>query len=423
MGKVKRFVLKIVFFIALTILCLIAQEVFSQSSTERTRLENNKKKLEQEIANTQKLLDQTKANKNTSLNQIQLLKKQIQQREQLIAAINSQIVSLDENINRNEKELMQLHVKLERLKKDYSGLVYMAFKNRKAMNKILFYLSAEDFSKMNRRIKYFSTFSDKVSRQIVLIEQTQQNITLTNENLKAEKNQKTQLAHSKENEKNKLNQDQEKKNKDLTVLKKKEENLVKNLKEQQQRKKEIDKAIDKAIKEEMKRLAAKNKPASTSTSTAKPAATAKTITLTPEDQKLSAGFASNAAKLPWPVEKGVKIGEYGIYRHPDVPEVEINNKGIDILTVSGAQARAVFEGEVTGIIDVLGVKTVLLRHGEYFSVYKNLASVNVKKGDKIATKQNLGQINKSLNGEGAELHFEVWKNDNNLNPNLWLTPR
>ena len=421
MGKVKRFILKIIFFIALTFLCLIAQKAFSQSSSERTRLENNKKKLEQEIANTQKLLDQTKANKNTSLNQIQLLKKQIQQREQIIVTINSQIVSLDENINRNEAELMQLQIKMERLKKDYSRLVYMAFKNRKAMNKILFYLSAEDFSKMNRRIKYFSTFSDKVSRQIVLIEQTQQEITLANENLKVEKDKKTQLAHSKENEKNKLNQDQEKRNKDLTALKKKEENLVKNLKAQQQRKKEIDKAIDKAIKDEMKRLAAKNKPASTST--AKPATTAKAITLTPEDQKLSAGFASNAKKLPWPVEKGVKIGEYGIYRHPDVPEVEINNKGIDILTVNGAQARAVFEGEVTGIIDVLGIKTVLVRHGEYFSVYKNLASVNVKKGDKVATKQNLGQINKSLNGEGAELHFEVWKNDTNLNPNLWLTPR
>ena len=421
MGKIKRFVFKIIFFTSLAALCLIAQEAFSQSSSERTRLENNKKKLEQEIANTQKLLDQTKANKNTSLNQIQLLKTQIRQREQLITAINSQIVSLNENINRNEEELMRLHVKMERLKKDYSQLVYMAFKNRKMLNKILFYLSAEDFLKMNRRIKYFSTFSDKVSRQIFLIEETQREITLTNENLKTEKANKARLAYSKENEKKQLNQNQEKKNKDLAALKKKEENLVKNLKAQQNRKKEIDIAIDKAIKEEMKRLAAKSKPAATTA--AKATTTAKAITLTPEDQKLSAGFASNAAKLPWPVEKGVKIGEYGIYRHPDVPEVEIINKGIDILTVNGAQARAVFEGEVIGIIEVLGIKTVLIRHGEYFSVYKNLASVSVKKGDKVATKQNLGQINKSLNGEGAELHFEVWKNDINLNPNSWLTPR
>lgn len=413
----KSSILKLVFCV---VLCFMVLGIsYAQSNSERVRLENNKKKLEKEIANTQQLLKRTTANKNASFNQIQLLKEQIRQRESLIQTINSQIGEIDQNIVKKEIELSQLQTKLERLKKEYSKLVYMSFKNRKSLNKILYYLSSEDYTKMYRRMRYLDALSDRMTRQIELINETTHEISLVTENLKSEKESKTKLATSKEKEKTQLNKDQIKKNEDLAQLKKKEANLIKNLKQQQKKKREIDIAINAAIKAAMKKVTAKNKSQSSSTKTT----AVNKMTLTPEEQKLSSSFASNAYKLPWPVEKGVKIGEYGIYRHPDVPEVAINNKGIDILSVKGAKARVVFSGEVSGIIDVLGVKTVLVRHGEYFSVYKNLASVYVKKGDIVTIKQNIGEINQSSNGEGSELHFEVWKNDVNLNPNSWLTPR
>ena len=129
---------------------------------------------------------------------------------------------------------------------------------------------------------------------------------------------------------------------------------------------------------------------------------------------------NNKGKLPWPVVKGAKVSDFGHYPHPDVPSVMIDNHGIDILVDAGTPARAVFNGEVTAILDIMGTKVVMVRHGEYITVYQNLASVNVQKGNKVTTKQTLGTVAKNASSNTYELHFEVWKNNSNLNPNDWL---
>ena len=145
--------------------------------------------------------------------------------------------------------------------------------------------------------------------------------------------------------------------------------------------------------------------------------------LTPDEQLVSNSFANNKGKLPWPVAKGAKVGDFGSYPHPDVPSVMIENRGIDILVEPNTAVRAVFQGEVTGILDVMGTKVLMIRHGEYLSVYQNLASVNVKKGDKVTTKKTVGTVARSSTNNTYELHFEVWKNNVYLNPNQWLSGR
>lgn len=408
---------------------------FSQSSS--AKLKNDKKKIETEIANTQKLLKQTEKNKNASLQQISVLRQQISNREALITTLNTEIFQLEEELALNIKLSQDLSKKLEYMKSDYSRVVYMAYKNRKLIDKVTFLLSAENFSQMFRRVKYYSVFANNVKRQVELIEKTQEEIRVKNEEIVQMKAEKLALLEGKEVEIKKLEMDRTETTKKAQELKQKEKQLASTLQEKQKKRKELDVAIKKAIEAEI--VAANKKKAEEAAKAAKAKASKNTantssgssgktagkneIVLTPDEQLVSNSFVNNKGKLPWPVAKGAKVGDFGSYPHPDVPSVMIENRGIDILVEPNTSVRAIFQGEVTGILDVMGTKVLMIRHGEYLSVYQNLASVNVKKGDKVSTKQTVGTVAKSSTNNTYELHFEVWKNNVYLNPNQWLSGR
>lgn len=417
-------------------LMLAPFDAFSQSKS--AKLKNDKKKIETEIANTQKLLKQTEKNKNASLQQISVLRQQISNREALITTLNTEIFQLEEELAMNVKLSQDLSKKLEYMKSDYSRVVYLAYKNRKLIDKVTFLLSSDNFSQMFRRIKYYSVFANNVKRQVELIEKTQEEIRLKNEEIVQMKAEKLALLEGKEVEIKKLEMDRTATTKKAQELKQKEKQLASTLQEKQKKRKELDVAIKKAIeaeivaankkKAEEAAKAAKAKANKNTTNTSSSSSSGKTgakneIVLTPDEQLVSNSFANNKGKLPWPVAKGAKVGDFGSYPHPDVPSVMIENRGIDILVEPNTSVRAVFQGEVTGILDVMGTKVLMIRHGEYLSVYQNLASVNVKKGDKVTTKQTVGTVARSSTNNTYELHFEVWKNNVYLNPNQWLSGR
>lgn len=413
-------------------LMLVPFDAFSQSKS--AKLKNDKKKIETEIANTQKLLKQTEKNKNASLQQISVLRQQISNREALITTLNTEIFQLEEELALNVKLSQDLSKKLEYMKSDYSRVVYLAYKNRKLIDKVTFLLSSDNFSQMFRRIKYYSIFANNVKRQVELIEKTQEEIRLKNEEIVQMKAEKLALLEGKEVEIKKLEMDRTATTKKAQELKQKEKQLASALQEKQKKRKELDVAIKKAIEAEI--VAANKKKAeeaakaakaksnkNTSTASSSKTSSKNEIVLTPDEQLVSNSFANNKGKLPWPVAKGAKVGDFGSYPHPDVPSVMIENRGIDILVEPNTSVRAVFQGEVTGVLDVMGTKVLMIRHGEYLSVYQNLASVNVKKGDKVNTKQSVGTVARSSTNNTYELHFEVWKNNVYLNPNQWLSGR
>lgn len=417
-------------------LVMLLGQLDLEAQSKSTKLKNDKKKIETEIANTQKLLKQTEKNKNASLQQISVLRQQISNREALITNLNSEIFALEEELALNEKLSQDLTKKLEYMKSDYSRVVYLAYKNRNLIDKVTFLLSSDNFSQMFRRIKYYSVFAENVKRQVELIEKTQAEIKAKNEEILRIKEEKQTLLEGKEVEIKRLEKDRTATTQKAQELKKKEKQLAATLQEKQKKRKELDVAIKKAIEAEI--VAANKKKAaeaaknagknsskssgtnSSSNSSAKPAAKNE-IMLTPEEQLISNSFESNKGKLPWPVVKGAKVGDFGSYPHPDVPSVMIENRGIDILVEPSTAVRAVFQGEVTGILEVMGTKVLMIRHGEYLTVYQNLASVNVRKGDKVSTKQTIGTVGKSTSNNTYELHFEVWKNSSYLNPNVWLS--
>jgi septal ring factor EnvC (AmiA/AmiB activator) len=426
-------------FFALIVFFLFLTYSVSAQNKKSEQLKNSKKQIETEIANTNRLYNQTKKNKEVNLQQLTVLRKQISNREALITLLNKELLNLEEELEDNIKLSRSLDKKLEYMKADYSRVVYLAYKNRKMINKIAFLISAEDFTQMFRRFKYYSLFADNVAYQVEQIKQTREEIEKKNREILAIKHEKSNLLDNKEKEIVQLETDKSEKTRTTEELKKKEKQLENDLKIKTKKRNELDAAIKNAIQDEIaaanakkaKEAKAKNKGKATaitskssSTTGYKTATETKSnksnIVLSDEEIALSNSFVSNKGKLPWPVAKGVKTSDYGRYPHPDVPSVIIENKGVDILSENGTVVRTIFDGEVTGILDILGTKVLMIRHGEYLTVYQNIANIVVKKGDKVKTKQKIGSISKSQNNPGGELHFEVWQNNTNLNPNVWL---
>ncbi len=402
---------------------IMAGVLLAQPKSEQ--LKNDKKKIENEIKNTQKLLDETKKNRNSSLQQISILRKQISNREALITAMNNEIFALEQELDLNQKLLVNLDKKLEYMKSDYARVVYMAYKNRKVTDKLTFLLSADNFSQMFRRARYYNLFAANIKHQVDMINRTREEISKKNEEILKLKEDKLLLLEGKEKEVKSLENDRKNKSQMAENLRKQERKLAADLKAKQAKRKELDVAIKKAIEAEIRAENERKKKSGkteATTSSGKSSSTTELL-MTPEEKLISNSFANNKGKFPWPVVKGAKVSDFGSYPHPDVPSVMIENRGIDILVEAGTQVRCIFEGVVAGVMEIMGTRVVMVRHGEYLSVYQNLASVNVKKGDKVTTKQTIGTVAKTQTSATYELHFEIWKNDKYLNPNSWLSAR
>ncbi len=417
------------------LLCLaVPLHTGAQSGKSSAQLKKDRQKIETDIANTQKLLKKTESNQKAAVQQAALLRQQISNREKIITNLNSQIIQMDDEQEQNEKEIKQLQKRLSYMKADYAQVVYNAYRNRRLLDKVTFILSAEDFSQMFRRMRYYNIFSKSIKEQSEQISKTSEELARKNEEIVELRNDKLNTLSTKEKEIKNLESDRRKKTRNAEQLKKESQKLSAELKQKQQKRKEIDAAIQKAVKDEIARAnAARSKSAKSSSpkssgettaaaSSSNPRATT-SITMTPEEKSLNTSFVNNKGKLPWPVAKGAKVSDFGNYSHPDVPSVQIENHGIDIMVESGATARAVFDGVVTSVMNIMGTTVVMVRHGEYLTVYQNLANARVKKGDKVSTKETIGTVAKSATSNTYELHFEIWKNDRYVNPNEWLARR
>ena len=392
----------------------------------RTALNSEKKQLEKEIAEQKKQLQTTQKNKAASLREIELIKNQIRKQEKLIQVINDEIHSLDNQIIENTKELQTLTQKLDLLIAEYKKAVYAAYKHRNALSKTNFVLSAENLNQAARRMNYLQEYSRTLNHQLRAILETQQKIKQKDELLTSQKQEKTSLIQDKNKEKENLSKQESQKNTVVANLKKQESKINSEINKKINRQKQIDVAIQRIIDAEIEKARkeaeakAKKNDAKTTTSSLTTSAKTPVLTLTPEESALAADFESNKGKLPWPTEKGTIVANFGAYSHPEVSSVKIPNNGINILTERNSPVRAVFKGTIAGIYDIDGGKAILIRHGNYISVYSNLASVDVKKGDQVATKQQIGRMFNDQSNAYSELHFEIRKEKDPLNPSLWI---
>ncbi|MBI4647802.1 MAG: peptidoglycan DD-metalloendopeptidase family protein [Bacteroidia bacterium] len=385
---------------------------YNPAAQTRKELEAKKKKQYESIEYTNKLLRETKSDSKNSYNKLMLLNKKISLRKELINSISKEISLINRNITENLKVIESLEKDFKKLKQDYAKMIYYAYKNYKSNDRLMFILSSDDFNQAYKRLKYFQYYSQYRKKQANLVLKTRNNLEKKVEELNCKKQDRQNLINSQQEESIILELEKTEQSKLLEDLKSKENELKKQIARQRKVAEEIENAIHKIIEEEAKKAA----------ELAKKDAKADKFALTPEEQIISNNFEANQGKLPWPTEHGEITDFFGEHDHPIIPGIKKRNNGIDISTDKSSIVRAIFDGEVRQILDIPSVNhVIILRHGNYLSVYQNLDEVYVKKGQKVKTKQTIGKLFARSSDDIATLHIEIWKENTKLDPAIWLS--
>jgi len=426
------------------ILCLIffftsiSFHTFSQTKGQPSQkdLLNKKNKLNDDIKQLNSQLSQTKASKKSQINTIVVINTKIKVREELISTINSELAQINSRIKKNVTEINALKASLDKLKSEYAKMIYFAQRNQDSYTKIMFLFSSGDFNQAYMRIKYFQQYATFRKKQADEIVATQLVLGTKLKELEGQRHEKNVLLGNEKEEKTQLDGEKQQQEIVLSELQQQEKELKEELEKKKRDAENLQIAIKRLIEAEIKRkleesskiaaakaakaekIAEKNKT-KTKTKTKTPEVKATAPELTEEAEALGADFSSSRGKLPWPVTKGVICQPYGEYEHPAIRGFMMNNNGVEICANKGSQARAVFEGEVTSIaISPTGGKLIIIRHGEYLSVYSNIGDVFVKQGDKVAIKQAIGSI---MDEDGkTSMNLQIWKGQKTMDPSGWL---
>ncbi len=342
-------------------------------------LENKKKKTVEEINLTNRLLKETKDNKSQSYNNLLLINSKISVRKQLIKDINNELAIVNERIKDTELIIKIMEEDLAWLSENYAKKVRAAWGNVNKQNTIMYIFSSKDFNQTYLRFKYMQQLAKYRKQQFMAINSLKNILALNIDKLNEAKMEKQLLLNEEKKEEVSLLTEHQEQQKTLKELQGKEKELQKKLQEQQKQMQQLQKEIEKLIAEEAKK-AAKTTPSGK-------------FELTPAEKLISTNFGNNKGSLPWPVERGIIVSHYGKQQHPVLKNIEIENNGVDISTVEGAYARAVFDGEVKKIITIPGAQTaVIIRHGEYLSAYTHLETVLVSVGETVKAKQSIGKV-------------------------------
>ncbi len=379
-------------------------------------LEQQRKATLQQLETTKRLLNETKQSEKSTLTKLSILSRDISTRRRLISSINTEIHALDRELVDLTNKKQELSTKLEQAKMDYTRLIRETYYTQSTQNALLFVLSADSFNKMMRRLRYLNEFSNYRKEQAQEIELLQIEIEQKNKQLNLNRQNKHKVLGVRKREQDNLARNERKEKAMLGELQKKEKQLLVQQKEQQAKANKINDQIEKMIAEEIRRSQQKEKNKQQTASASQQQADEKKAIV------LTGNFEKNKGRLPWPTNNGFISGKYGLQPHAVLKHITINNKGIYIQTSNASNAYAVFDGEVTRCFSVQGgASAVIIRHGNYRTVYANLAKIYVKEGDVVELGEKIGQITRDeQNDNKTELYFQVWKDRTILNPSEWI---
>lgn len=444
---------------------LFINSFFAQTSSDK--LKKEQQKLEKKISNTKILLNKVKTNQQASLNELKLIDNQIKSREALVRVFDNQVRVAEIKMVEKKQEVKQLLVRLEKLKKQYKSMLLYAYKHRNNYGKIMYILSSDNYNEASKRNKYLKKVASIQKKQMALILQHRSLIHKEIKQIKSEKENKSKALEEKKQERAEIEQDKYSKEKTYQKFKQEEHKLFTQLKEDERKKEELKQRINAAIradiarqeaervkkeaeaakkreseakkKKEQEQTAKKTAKENTKSSsnvkttstvpktaeTVKEPDVPKTVTYveTSEGSITGKNFESNKGRLPAPISSGTIIEHFGRNAHPTLPDVYTNNNGVDYACSKGASVRAVFDGEVTSVFSITGAgKVVIIKHGNYRSVYSNLKETYVNIGSKVSTKQSIGSL--ITEGNVSVCHFEIHQVSGGipkcLNPLLWI---
>lgn len=397
-------------------LCLFGPvPVFSQTN-EQKALETKREQLEKEIKEINRLLFVEKKERGNIVDQMEAMNHKINVRQQLIRVTNQQSNLLNRQINTNIRNIGKLRDDLDLLKEEYGNMILKSYQNKSQQSRLMFLLSADNFFQAFKRLQYMKQYTQYRKEQGEDIQVKTNELTDLNRELSEQRKEKDRLVAENTVVKNQLYQEIQSQKELLKTIKSNESKYAAQINKKQQEAKRIDAQIERLIRSA---IAASNKEVDKTTSTK--ATSSSTFVLTPEATIVANNFSANKGKLIWPVEKGIKRQGFGVYSDAMYPGIKHQSNGVIIVTDAGSQARSIFEGEVIAILSVPGGnKGVQIKHGNYISTYYNLSTVNVKKGDKVNIKSDLGEIYTSKSNGSTQLKFYLYRDTTKLNPEEWI---
>ncbi len=395
-------------------LCLLLSGTVWVSFAQQSKaaLETRRKLLYRELEVAQTLLRNTQSDKAASVNDIVLLDKKIDTRTEIIDGIANELDVLGTSIGDNSTKIDSLSIKIEQLKSDYAQMVRQTYLSQNTHSKLLFLFSAKDFNDAYSRLKYLQYYRNYRTNQLVDIEAGRHELLEKLAALNDEKKEKSSLLEHQKAEQQLLEDEKKNKNNILGLIKQREKKLRSTLKQKQV-------AIDDLNKKIQEIIAAATRVNETPASSKETGV--RKAPKDPEQLKLSANFAQNKGLLIWPVEEGIVTGYFGTHPHPVFKNLVTTNNGIDIATKPDANVRAIFDGKVINMLYNPGFQwAVIVKHGDYFSVYSHLKEVFVAKGDKVTMKKVIGTAHTSDEENKTEVHLEIWDGATKVNPVKWL---
>jgi septal ring factor EnvC (AmiA/AmiB activator) len=429
-----KFILSLIFLLTIS---------FSWSQvSQQEKLEQRKAEILREIREKEEQLQNVQSKEKTVTKQLVLQTEKIKLKEKLIKTTEKQTKLLSNDMYINQININRLKRELVLLKEDYANMIVKSYKSRSEQSRAMFLLSSENFLQAYKRAQYMKQYASYRKVQGEEIKNKTRELEGYNEKISVQKTEKQKLLEENQKEKTELEKEKQVQQELAKSIKKDKKQIIAEIKKKQQETRAIDNQIQKLIKAaiaaankktaeanrktaEANRKTAPNSPKTVSVETSNAASkaieTSTKIVLTSEGQLIANNFKANKGKLPWPVEKGFVSLPYGDQPHPVYKTLVVHNSGVEITTDQGASARAVFGGEVISVMILSPVnKAVMIQHGDYFTVYQNLSSVNVSKGDKVSTKQTIGRIRTNGDTGKTVLKFTISQNTTYNNPATWL---
>ncbi|WP_029906851.1 murein hydrolase activator EnvC [Prevotella sp. 10(H)] len=423
--------------LVLLFVLLLSISSFAQNNKIK-QLEQQRKNALRDISNTDKILKETKKSTSTLLSRIQLISNQMFSRQKVLDLLNQEINGIDAEQKNIESEVLILESELKSKQSNYAKAIDGMLQNRQSENKILFVLSGRSLTESYRRLRYLRDYSEWRQQQATEIKDKSVKLKERKEALAKAKAAKTALLGQRTTEQENLRLEEVNYKKEVTEAQEKQKDLQKILAQKRQQAEALDRQIARLIAEEVARqereakriaaakakaaaeAAAKAKAKSGSSKSSGKASTKPAAPVTTENVALSNNFASNKGRLPYPITGNYSITtRFGSHKHSQF--VTTSSSGIDIQSQSGAEAKAVFDGEVTYVAAIPGYNTcIIIRHGNYYTFYGNIQGIYVKQGEKVKTGQSLGKVYTDTDTGQSQIHFQLWQGTKKLNPEPWL---
>ena len=405
--------------ITLVLLAFFSMEALAQTSKTREELEREKAEVQAKLREFDAILKQTAATKKNTIGELNAITQQFQTQNRLVNTLDREVKLLNQEISTTESRIASLEQQLKDLKAEYGRMVYNASKLNRSLSIVAFVFSSSSFNQLYMRLKYLKQYSDSRKQQAEQIQKVAAELAEIRVELDLRKSDKEKVLAEERLERAKLEELRKEQQTMVNTLTRKETSIKRQITATKKQQQQLESMIRKAIEDEIRLAeAAAKKENSKATKSA-----GSSMPMTPEVAALSSSFAGNKGRLPWPVETGFVTQTFGDNPHPTLKGITVPSDGLNIRTQPNSNVRTVFDGTVAKVASMPGYgETVLIKHGEYYTLYSKLKSVSVKSGQTVKAKDVIGTVATDANGE-AEVHFQTWKGLQKMDPATWITSK